>query len=303
MHERIEAFLQHANRERSLSPHTVSAYRNDLRQLAEFLEAEAHRQGGAGLALSSVDRERLGGYFLYLHERGYSPATVARKVAALKSFFHYLRRVGEIAADPTEGLESPGVKKSLPQTISADEVHVLLSHARQRDTPEGLRASAMLQLLYATGMRVTELVTLDVSDVTFENSTVRVTGRGSRGRVLPLDALTLVSVAAYLERGRPFLARNDPSQTALVLNHRGHRLTRQGFWLIMKTLVREAGLPLLVTPHTLRHSFATHQIGEGRALEELRQLLGHASISTTQVYTQVANHGSVGPTEPVLASR
>jgi integrase/recombinase XerD len=288
MDDRIDAFLTHAQSERSLSPHTVSAYRNDLRQFAEFLRAEGERAGGGGIALASVDRERLGGFFLYLRERGYSPATIARKVAALKSFFHYLRRAGQIAVDPTEGIGSPEVKKALPQPISADDVQVLLEHAQSRDTPEGLRASAMLRLLYATGMRVTELVTLDLADVDVHKGTVRVAGRGSRGRVLPLDPATLAALSEYLERARPFLARGAPTQTALVLNHRGQRLTRQGFWLIMKGLVRDSGLKLSVTPHTLRHSFATHQIGEGRALEELRQLLGHASISTTQVYTQLA---------------
>jgi integrase/recombinase XerD len=288
MEERIDAFLTHAQRERSLSPHTVSAYRNDLRQFAQFLRADSEREGSGSIALATVDRERLGGYFLSLRERGYSPATIARKVAALKSFFHYLRRVGEIAVDPTEGIGSPLVKKALPQPISADDVQVLLEYAQQRDTPEGLRASAMLRLLYATGMRVTELVTLDLADVDVRTATVRVVGRGSRGRVLPLDSETLAALHEYLERGRPFLARVAPTQTALVLNHRGQRLTRQGFWLIMKGLVRESGLQSTVTPHTLRHSFATHQIGEGRGLEELRQLLGHASISTTQVYTQLA---------------
>jgi integrase/recombinase XerD len=286
--ERIDAFLTAAQTERSLSPHTVSAYRNDLRQFAEFLDAEGARNGGAAVPVSGVDRELLGGYFLHLRERGYSPATIARKVAALKSFFHYLRRAGEIAADPTDGIGSPEVKKAPPVAISADAVQALISYAEQRDTPEGRRASAMLRLMYATGMRVSELVTLDVSDIDFEQRTVRVAGRGSRARVLPLDEAVLAATRDYLDHARQFLARNAPDQPALVLNHRGQRLTRQGFWLIMKSLVRESGLQLTVTPHTLRHSFATRQIDEGRALEELRQLLGHASISTTQVYTQLA---------------
>jgi integrase/recombinase XerD len=209
-------------------------------------------------------------------------------VAALKSFFHYLRRAGEIASDPTEGIGSPEVKKAPPVAISADAVQALIDYAEQRDTPEGRRASAMLRLMYATGMRVSELVTLDVTDIDLEQATVRVAGRGSRARVLPLEPSVLAATRDYLEHARQFLARNAPEQTALVLNHRGQRLTRQGFWLIMKSLVRESGLQLTVTPHTLRHSFATRQIDEGRALEELRQLLGHASISTTQVYTQLA---------------
>src|SRR6185503_5185589 len=158
----------------------------------------------------------------------------------------------------------------------------------RRDTLEGLRDHAMLRLLWATGMRVGELVTLDVSDVNLHTGKVRVVGRGNRERELPIDNDTVDSLRLYLSQSRSFLARNSPSETALVVNQRGQRLTRQGFWLIMKAIVRDAGLPLMITPHTLRHSFATQQIGEGLGLEELRQLLGHASIATTQIYSQLA---------------
>jgi integrase/recombinase XerD len=150
----------------------------------------------------------------------------------------------------------------------------------------------MLRLLSATGMRVGELVMVNVEDIDFPGGRVRVVGRGNRERSLPLDQANLESVQRYLERARPFLTRNAPGETALVVNQRGLRLTRQGFWLIMKGLVRDAGLPAIMTPHMLRHSFATHQIGEGLELEELRKLLGHASITTTQVYTQLAGHPS-----------
>jgi integrase/recombinase XerD len=158
-----------------------------------------------------------------------------------------------------------------------------------RETPEGIRDHAMLRLLSATGMRVGELVMVNVSDVDFAEGRVRVVGRGNRERSLPLDQATLDSIRVYLDQARPFLTRNAPSEAALVVNQRGLRLTRQGFWLIMKGLVREAGLPAIMTPHMLRHSFATHQIGVGLGLEELRQLLGHASIATTQIYTQLAS--------------
>jgi integrase/recombinase XerD len=164
----------------------------------------------------------------------------------------------------------------------------LLAFSESRDTPEGLRDNAMLRLLSSTGMRVGELVLVDVDDVDFEHSRVRVVGRGNRERSLPLDASTLASIKSYVDQARPYLTRNSQQQTALVVNQRGQRLTRQGFWLIMKGLVREAGLPAIMTPHMLRHSYATHQIGEGLGLEELRQLLGHASIATTQIYSQLA---------------
>ena len=290
MNERIAGFLAYLQAERSLSPNTISAYRNDLQQFADFMRSEAERRGGRDFAMNSIDRDLITSYFLHLRDRGYSAASIARKTAALRSFFQHLRRKGEVASDPTQGIGSPEVKKPLPRTVEDNHVRALLSSLEHRDSPEGLRDHAMLRLLSATGMRVGELVMVDVGDIDFDAGRVRVVGRGQRERNLPLDAQTLDSLKAYLERGRPFLTRNAPEQKALVVNQRGQRLTRQGFWLIMKGLVRDAGLPAMMTPHMLRHSFATHQIGEGTGLEELRQLLGHASIATTQVYTQLASH-------------
>jgi integrase/recombinase XerD len=292
MNERIETFLAYLQGERSLSPNTISAYRNDLLQFADTMRAEAERQGGTGFALATIDRDRIAGYFLHLRDRGYSSASIARKTAALRSFFQYLCRKGEVPRDPTEGIGSPEFKKPLPRTIEDDHVRALLAFCENRDAPENLRDHAMLRLLSSTGMRVGELVMVNVEDVDFVGGQVRVVGRGNRERRLPLDAATLASIRAYVDRARPFLTRNAPhvesERAPLVVNQRGQRLTRQGFWLIMKGLVRDAGLPAMMTPHMLRHSFATHQIGEGLALEELRQLLGHASIATTQIYTQLA---------------
>jgi integrase/recombinase XerD len=302
MKHRIEAFLGHLAAEREVSANTVAAYRNDLTQFTEFLDAEAARQGSTGLPLSSVDRERLAGYLLYLRERGYAPASVARKVAALKTFFHYLRRAGEVAADPTEGLGAPEVKKAPPRAIGDHEVRMLFERAERRDTPEAGRDGAMLRMLYATGVRVSELMTLDLADVQLEDATVRVAGRGGRSRVLPLDAPTIASLRGYLQLARPYLVRHDPTQTAFFVNHRGQRLTRQGFWLILKALAKESGLAVAVTPHTLRHSFATLRLGEGVALAHLQHLLGHASISTTQIYTQLTPKEPVAP-EPGTRAR
>jgi integrase/recombinase XerD len=300
MNERIEEFLAYLLEERSLSPNTVAAYRNDLLQFNDYLETQALRQGSSGYAIATIDRERLGGYFLHLRDRGYSSASIARKTAAVRSFFQYLRRKGEVPSDPTEGIGSPEVKKPLPRTAREEDVRALLAFCARRDTPEGERDHAMLGLLWATGMRVGELVTLNVSDIDLTNAQVRVVGRGNRERKLPLDQATLDALRAYLSDGRAFLVRNVTNEPALVVNQRGMRLTRQGFWLIMKGIVRDAGLPLMITPHTLRHSFATMQLGEGRGLEELRQILGHASIATTQIYSQLAGQsGDVAVTSGV----
>jgi integrase/recombinase XerD len=299
MIERIDEVLRILQVERRLSPNTISAYRNDLLQFSDFLEVMAAREGKASIPLQSVDKERLGGYFLHLRDRGYSSASVARKTAALRALYQYLWRKGEVTTDPTAGLNSPEVKKPLPRTIAADEVRLLLAFTAARDTPEGKRDHAMLRLLSATGMRVGELVTLDVDDIDLANARVRVVGRANRERRLPIDAATVASLKDYLEDARPYLTRNTLSERALVVNQRGLRLTRQGFWLVMKGIVREAGLPPAITPHVLRHSFAKNSIGEGVELEELRQLLGHASIATTQIYTQVAGQS---PDTPVPSS-
>jgi integrase/recombinase XerD len=210
---------------------------------------------------------------------------VARKLAALRTFFYFLWRKGEIAGNPTTGVLTPDVKKAAPRSIDPEDVRLIIESANLRDTPEARRDDAMLRLLYATGMRVSELVGLDVGDLGLDDATVRVVGRGGRVRSLPIDAGTLASLRLYLGMARPTLARDDATPPALFLNHRGQRLTRQGFWLIMKALVKASGLAVEVTPHTLRHSFAAHRLGEGVALGQLQQLLGHASISTTQLYT------------------
>src|SRR5919202_460801 len=291
MNERIDTFLAYLQGERSLSPNTVSAYRNDLQQFADYLRAEAERQGGTGFALGTIDRDLITAYFLHLRDRGYSSASIARKTAAMRSFFQYLRRKGEVNSDPTQGIGSPEVKKPLPRTVEDDQVQALLAFCEARDTPEGVRDHAMLRLLSATGMRVGELVLVDVDDLDVDEHRVRVVGRGHRERSLPLDDATLESIRTYLERARPFLTRNATDQKALVVNQRGQRLTRQGFWLIMKGLVREAGLPAMMTPHMLRHSFEAQRLGEGTGLEDLRLLRGHARIATTQIYTQLAGAG------------
>jgi len=288
MHEQIHALLAYLHTERKLSPSTVGAYRNDLLQFAEFLRSRPGFDDDAGLIAASIDRERIVRYLFYLRDRGYSSASMARKTAALRALFRYLRRIGDIKTDPTVSLGLPDATMALSRTARDTDLLALFAYCENRQTPEGMRDHAMLRLLRATGMRVGEFVGLDVSDVDFSSRRVRVIGRGHRARTLPLDAATLASVELYLQQARPLLTRYVVHQTALVVNRRGQRLTRYGFWSIMKSLARDAGLPSTLTPTTLRLSFASHQLGEGLGLEELRRLLGHASITTTQVYTRLA---------------
>jgi integrase/recombinase XerD len=294
MSERVESFLRFLAEERRLSVNTLSAYRNDLRQFEQYLSTDRAvelRADGRSAAhdhpLVRVSRDEVVDFFLHLRERGYAPATIARKMAAVKSIFQFLHRRGEMAADPTASLGSPEVKKPLPRAISVDDIGTLICQARKRSTPEGVRDCAMLQVLCATGMRVTELVSLELDDVAVERGSISCTGRSGKRRELPVGETVVQAIRVYLRDGRPALLRADGGTTAMFLNHRGRRLTRQGFWLIMKSLARDSGLTTEVTPHTLRHSFAAHQLQDGLELSRLRELLGHANISTTQIYTQV----------------
>jgi integrase/recombinase XerD len=284
-----DAFLQFLAAEKRLSPNTLAAYRNDLRQFEEYLVARARGPFGDGDGdAATASREAVAGFFLSLREdKGYSAATIARKMAAVKALFGFLMKQGTIRENPAAELGAPEVKKPLPRAISVEEVDRLIRQTDAKTTPEGLRDRAMLHLLYATGMRVTELVSLDTTDLDLEANTVRCVGRGARVRKLPVDARTVAAVRDYLERGRPILLRPGFPQAGLFLNHRGQRLTRQGFWLIMKAVARDSGVTSEVTPHTLRHSFAAHRLSDGLTLPRLRELLGHANISTTQVYAQI----------------
>jgi integrase/recombinase XerD len=286
MQKRIEEFLTTLEVEKGYSENTRVAYKNDLGQFLTFLDARPN----LGVEdWGDVKKDHLVSYILHLKtEREYASTTVARKVAAIKSFFHFLVAEGLIKDDPTATLDSPRVKKYLPRAISQEQVEKLLDAASSKDTPRGLRDRAIMELLYATGMRVSELVALDVGSVDIASACVRVFGKGDKERIIPVYERAVEAVDEYLNKGRIHLLR-DPEQKALFLNQRGSRLTRQGLWLIVKGYVKEAGLKVDVTPHTLRHSFATHMLRGGADLRNVQELLGHANIATTQVYTQVSN--------------
>jgi integrase/recombinase XerD len=234
---------------------------------------------------SQVTKDHILTYMTFLKDRKYADSTIARKIAAVKSFFHYMTDKKLIPGDPTAHLDSPRVNKYLPKAVSVNDIHHLLEQPLRHGGPEALRDLAMLGLLYSTGMRVTELVTVNMDDVDLENFKVRCQGKGSKARLIPIRADQQIALDAYLNNSRPQLVGNN-GETALFVNHRGHRLTRQGFWLILKAYADEAGIAD-ITPHTLRHSFAAHLLNEGENLRRVQELLGHASVSTTQIYTQV----------------
>jgi len=287
MEDALGQFLNFLAVEKNASENTISAYRNDLRQFSDYVWAS--EKGRAG-AWGDVTEEDIKNYIAYLREKQYKDSTVARKVAAVKSFYSFLVAEGFVDQDPTENVKSPQVGKTLPRALTPEEVDELLEQPAKRNTPEAHRDKAMLELLYATGLRVSELVALDVNDVDLESDpvTVRSVGKGDRERVLQLPPRAVDELRHYIFHVRPRLVRNRKEQ-ALFVNRRGERLTRQGFWLILKNYARQAGLDKDITPHTLRHTYATHMLSGGMPLRYVQEALGHASISTTQIYTHLSD--------------
>jgi len=287
MQEEVQRFLLSLGLEEDSSDNTVAAYRNDLSQLLTFLMHYTAPDGTRVTEWKQVTAAVIQDYVFHLRDRDYASSTVARKVAAVKSFFEFMRSHGIIMEDPAALLESPKVKKHTPHTIAHEDVERLLAAPKLQATPQGWRDSALLETLYATGMRVTELVNLNVDDLDLAPGYIVCGAASKRRRVAQLDDTVREALQLYTERGRPALVVR-PQEQALFLNHRGQRLTRQGLWLIIKRYVKEVGIRDQVTPHTLRHSFAAHLLNTGAGLREVQRRLGHASLSTTQVYKQVA---------------
>lgn len=286
MIQAVDSFLDYMAVERGVSPNTLAAYRNDLGQLVEYLRSD--RGDSKVCGWQDVDGQVLSAYVLRLHDLGYSDSTRARKVASAKSMFGFLLEEGLVERDPTEDLSSPRLGRSLPETLSVQDVERLLATSSSADSPEAGRDRAMLELLYASGMRVSELVSLGLDDVDLDQGSVRCFGKGSKERVVPIHRKAVEFLRSYLDETRPALATKRSGQ-ALFLNRRGDGMSRQGFWLVLKKYTKLSGIQAKVTPHTLRHSFATHLLQGGAPLRHVQELLGHASITTTQVYTHLTS--------------
>lgn len=291
MDDSVNSFLQHLVVEKGFSRNTLEAYRNDLGQFQEFAKGRLNGATEGPHPWRAIDLNLLNEYITDLRSRkGYRDTTTARKVAAIKSFFSFLVMNGEIDEDPTESLGSPRVGRTLPKCLSEDEVKRLLDEASKEGTPESKRDATILELLYATGLRVSELVSLNVQDIDLQESYVRCWGKGSRERIAYLYPKALAELKEYLAGARLALVGGRKNEHALFVNHRGERLTRQWVWNILKTYSKKAGIDERITPHTLRHSFATHLLQNGASLRHVQELLGHSSISTTQVYTHLTDN-------------
>ncbi|MBI5876831.1 MAG: site-specific tyrosine recombinase XerD [Chloroflexi bacterium] len=284
MHEQIQAFLRFITVEKGYAQNTLSAYQNDLNQMAAYLSAKSPE-----MTWAMVTREDVSEYIAHMKSLTYSSSTVARKLAALKSFFHFMTVERLIAENPAAMLDSPKTRKYLPKALSTEDVDRLLAEPAKDNSPKGQRDRAIMEALYATGMRVTELISLNVDDVTLTEGTIRCMGKGAKERIVPLYPRAIEALLNYVQGGRLQLLKSPTPEPALFLNQRGERLTRQGLWLIIKEYAKRVGITFEVTPHTLRHSFATHMLSGGADLRNVQALLGHANVGTTQVYTHVSN--------------
>lgn len=287
MKEDIESFLNYLSVEKGFSSNTREAYRNDLGQLIAFANQDADRRKVTA-SWADFDRHSMLSYILWLKERKYATTTLARKVAAAKSFFNFMVNEGKIKVNPTENLSAVKVGRSLPKPISINEVRELLEQTTKSTTPDAKRDRAILVLLYASGMRVSELVSLNTNDIDLFGGYVKCFGKGSKERLIPIPQTATQAISDYIDDARNHLLHNK-TEKALFLNRRGERLTRQGLWQILKGYAKAINLEAEITPHTLRHSFATHMLSGGADLRIVQELLGHANISTTQVYTHLTS--------------
>jgi integrase/recombinase XerD len=276
--ESIQAYLHHLEVERGLSPNTIAGYGSDLRLLARFLEPRKRELG-------DVSRGDVQDFSRSLRVEGRSPRSVARAMVSVRTFFRFLHREGMVGHDPTREVETPKAARSLPRFLAFDEVERVLK-APDTATPLGARDAAMLEILYATGTRVSELVSLRLDGLDLDVGYVVAHGKGDKERIVPIGSRAVERVRCYQADARPLLLKGKESPY-LFVNSRGGCMTRQGFWKIIKRYGVAAGVRSHLSPHVIRHSFATHLLEHGADLRSVQQMLGHADISTTQIYTHV----------------
>ena len=275
----LREFISYLRVVRGMAHNTVQSYRYDLTHFAGHLAAEQ-------ISFEEVSQTTILDYFSGLREQGHTARTVSRYLAAIRCFYRYLLQEHVILVDPTANLESPKLEKHLPRILSVKEVDLLLAQPKS-GTIAGLRDRAMLELMYATGMRVSELIGLNTDHLNLDRGFVRCLGKGSKERIIPVGEIAVQCNREYLNRGWAKLRKNT-WEKAIYLNLHGKRLTRQGFWKILKEYARKGGIQKEITPHVLRHSFATHLLENGADLRVVQEMLGHADVTTTQIYTHLS---------------
>ncbi|NSL50444.1 site-specific tyrosine recombinase XerD [Calidifontibacillus erzurumensis] len=278
----LDNFLHYLTVEKKAAANTIDSYRRDLKQYIKYLKCSLSIS-----SLREVTRIHILNYLAFLKQQGKAGTSIARNVSALRAFHQFLLRKQAVDDDPTVSIQLPQLEKKMPTILSQNEVEALLNVPIGDDEFE-IRDKAMLELLYATGIRVSELVALDLSDVHLTLGFVRCGGKGKKERIIPLGNMAKNALTNYLENARGRLQKNRETCNALFLNHHGERLSRQGFWKIIKKLAQKANISTELTPHTLRHSFAAHLIENGADLRAVQEMLGHADISSTQIYTKVS---------------
>ena len=281
MEKQIKLFLEFLQQEKKLSDNTLQSYRRDILQYEEYV-------GKNKINYAKVNQEDVKTYLEHLKEIGKKPSTVSRNLASIRSFYQFLIRIKKVKHDPTENIQSPKIEKRVPNVLTSQEVELLLEQPKNIDL-KGIRDKAMLEFAYATGMRVTEIISLDINDVNMEEAFV-ICRNGSKQRNIPLGSLSLKALKEYIEEARPILIKKE-NEKALFVNINGDRLTRQGFWKIIKYYKEQAHITKDITPHVLRHSFATHLLQNGADLKAIQTMLGHSDISSTQVYMQFQDPG------------
>ncbi len=280
MNTYIEDYTSFMTDVRHKSANTVESYKRDITQYMAFLTETGVPDASAATKTTVLS------YMLYLQKKGKASSTISRTLASLRSFYLYMQRSGAVSVNPTSNLEAPHVEKKMPQILTGSEVERLLEQPSVSDN-KGIRDKAMLELLYATGIRVSELISLDKADVNISMSFIRCRG-GKKERIIPMGATAKEALTLYLKNARPYMIREE-NEEALFVNMSGQRLSRQGFWKLIKHYRNEAGIQAEITPHTLRHSFAAHLLENGADLRSIQEMMGHADISSTQLYSRVVN--------------
>ena len=281
MDKKIKLFLEFLQKDKKLSNNTLQSYKRDISHYESYINEE-------NLQYLKVTKEDIEKYLTNLKDSGRRTSTISRNLASIRSFYQYLVRTKKIKEDPTEGIQSPKVEKRIPNVLTSQEVELLLEQPKAVDL-KGIRDKAMLEFAYATGMRVTEIINLNVEDLNLKEGFVTCTN-ANKQRNIPLGAISINALKDYLKKARPYIIKNE-NEKSLFVNINGKRLTRQGFWKIVKYYKEQAHIEKDITPHVLRHSFATHLLQNGADLKAIQVMLGHSDISSTQVYMQFQDEG------------